>query len=162
MGLFALEQDPKKAVDGVPVALEHYDCRITIARAGGHNADQYEKALSEVTEPFRRAIAHKLLDGETDRRLTYETYARAVVKRWETRWESLSAELQEKLLSEGVDPSSGYVDGIDWRGDELLPVTAENVVKVFEALPDLFLDVRELSKDLKVFAVEKLEAAAKN
>lgn len=160
MPLFSLEQDPVKAVEGVPIELPHYDVRLTIARAGGHNADLYEKALTEVTEPYRRVIAQGLLDPATDRLLMMMAHAMAVVKKWETRFASLT-EKQKQAFS-GPEAKDGYVVGIDWRGEEVRPDTVENRVEVFQALPDLFLDVRTLAKDMRVFALGGLEEAAKN
>lgn len=160
MPLFSLEQDPVKAVEGVPIELPQYDNRLTIARAGGHNADLYEKALSEVTEPYRRAIAQGLLDPATDRLLMMQAHAMAVVKKWETRFKSLPKAVQDAF--QGEPTADGYVVGIDWRGEELRPDTVENRVAVFKALPDLFLDVRTLAKDMRVFALGGLEQAAKN
>ncbi len=104
--------------------------RIKIARAGGHNVE-FAKALEKATRPYRRAIQTGTLDNKTADRLYKEVFADTVVLGWVN------------------------VDGPDGKP---LEFTRENVLKLFEDLPDLFADLREQANNMALFRDETREA----
>ena len=89
--------------------------RIKIARAGGHNS-AFSKALEKATRPYRKAIQTGMLDNKTADKLYKEVFADTVVLDWIN------------------------VEGPDGKPMEF---KRENVLKLFEDLPDLFADLRE-------------------
>lgn len=107
---------------------------IRIARAGGTN-HRYNTVLERAVKPYRRQIQNETIDRDTMQRLMREVYADSVVIGWEN--------VQDK-------------DGKN------LPFTRENVIKLFEDLPELFEDVQEQAQRAALYRDEILEQAAKN
>lgn len=104
--------------------------RIKIARAGGHNS-AFSKALEKATRPYRKAIQTGMLDNKTADRLYKEVFAETVVLDWMN------------------------VEGPDGQPMEF---KRENVLKLFEDLPDLFADLREQANNVALFRDEVREA----
>ena len=104
--------------------------RIKIARAGGHNSS-FSKALEKATRPYRKAIQTGMLDNKTADKLYKEVFADTVVLDWIN------------------------VEGPDGKPMEF---KRENVLKLFEDLPDLFADLREQANHVALFRDEVREA----
>jgi hypothetical protein len=138
--------DEKLETEGI--VLDYGDTRIRIARAGGANK-RYVKLLSRLTKPLRRAIATESLGDEQANDIMRVAFAKEVVLGWETK-------VGDKWIS-GVDPQDAGVDGTD-----LLPANADNYVKVFENLPDLFTDIQQQAAASTLFRAELDEAELGN
>lgn len=110
------------------------EMEITIARAGGSNAN-YTRRLEARAKPYRRQINLGTMDTKLFESIMREVYAETVVLGWR---------------------------GIDDENGNPLPCTKENVVKVFEDLPDLFADVQEQANRAALFRTEIQEEGAKN
>ena len=104
--------------------------RIKIARAGGHNS-AFSKALEKATRPYRKAIQTGMLDNKTADKLYKDVFADTVVLDWIN------------------------VEGPDGKPMEF---QRENVLKLFEDLPDLFADLREQANNVALFRDEVREA----
>ena len=104
--------------------------RIKIARAGGQNK-AFAKALEKATKPHRKALQAGMLDDRVADRLYKGVFAETVVLDW----------------MNVTDP-----DG------NLLEFTQENVLKVFNDLPDLFVDLREQASSAALFRDEIRQA----
>lgn len=103
--------------------------RIKIARAGGHNV-AFAKALEKATRPYKKAIQTGTLDDKTATRLYREVFADTVVLDW--------------INVEGPD-------------GQPMDFNKENVLKLFEDLPDLFADLREQANNVALFRDEVRE-----
>lgn len=103
--------------------------RIKIARAGGKNTE-FNKALEKATKPYRKQIQSGVLDDGTADKLFKNVFADKVM----LGWENIS------------DP-----DG------KPMKFTKDNVLKLFEDLPDLFQDLREQSTNSTLFREEVRE-----
>lgn len=103
--------------------------RIKIARAGGHNV-AFSKALEKATRPYKKAIQTGMLDNKTADKLYKEVFADTVVLDWIN------------------------VEGPDGKPMEF---KRENVLKLFEDLPDLFADLREQANNVALFREEVRE-----
>ena len=135
MSLYKLfKTDEKLETDGVWLEYGQTEqgkpIRIKIARAGGRNV-AFAKALEKATRPYRKAIQTGTLDDKTATRLYQEVFADTVVLGWEN------------------------VEGPDGQP---LEFNKENVLKLFEDLPDLFADLREQANNVSLFREEVLEA----
>lgn len=108
--------------------------RIKIARAGGRNT-AFSKALERATRPYRKAIQTGTLDNQTADNLYKDVFAETVVLDW------INVEDQ---------------DG------QPMDFKKENVVKLFNDLPDLFNDLREQAANVALFREEVLEGALGN
>lgn len=147
MGLRKLfKTDKRFETEGV--VLDYGETRIRIARAGGANK-RYIKALDKATKPYRRAIATGAFSDERANEILRRVYADTIVLNWETK--------RGGEWLPGIDPEDLGVEGA-----ELQPVTAENIVKVFTNLPDLFSDVQQQAQSIALFRSEVDEAAAGN
>ena len=107
---------------------------IRIARAGGSNT-KFAKVAEVVLKPYRRQLNNETLDITVLDGLFRIIYAKAVVVGWS-----------------GVEDEAGNP----------LDFTEQNVVKVFEDLPDLFADVRAAAEKQSLFRREALEDESKN
>lgn len=103
--------------------------RIKIARAGGHNV-AFSKALEKATRPYKKAIQTGMLDNKTADKLYKEVFADTVVLDW--------------INVEGPD-------------GQPMEFKRENVLKLFEDLPDLFADLREQANNVALFREEVRE-----
>ena len=110
------------------------DIEIRIARAGGANV-QYAKLLEAKTKPYRRQIQNETLDNEVAEKITKEVYAKAVVMGWI-----------------GVEDENGKPLGF----------SSENCIKLFDDLPDLWVDIQQQSTKAALFRADILEQDAKN
>ena len=130
------------------IIIDYGTDRVKIARAGGANK-AFVRLLDIKTKPFRRAIAVGAFDNEHSLLIMREIYAEAVILDWEHNTGTLTEPKWEK----GIDPKDAGMTG---KG--LLPVTVENVMKVFINLPDLFMDLQQQAQAGALFRTEINEA----
>lgn len=134
--------DPSKETEGV--VLNYSDAFwIKIARAGGSN-ENYKRVLADKLKPFRRAIQTESLGEEASGRLLREAVAEGIVLNWGTG-----------RYPEGA----GSIPG---RDGQPIPFNVANVVKLFEALPDLFADVYDQASKQSLFRSAEAEVDAGN
>jgi hypothetical protein len=107
---------------------------IRIARAGGANS-QYQKRMEVVVKPYKRQIQTETIETKLVEKLVRRVYAETVVLGWEN-----------------VDDAQGNA----------LPFTVDNCEKLFNDLPDLFLDLQEQAQRSALFRAEIQEADAGN
>lgn len=137
--------DEQLEKNGIRVLFAEDEICLTLARAGGQNAG-FQKALAANLKPYRRALQSETLSDKKANELLMKTFAESVVLRWETRAED-----------------GTYREGIEVEGKtELQPVTVENMVAVFQALPDLFEDIKAEASRLSNYRKVEREEDAKN
>lgn len=129
--------DPKLEQQGIE--LDYGDFVVTAARAGGTNRS-YQRVLNQKTRPYRRAIAAGAMEPELEQRLLRETIAETCILGWHTR---VDGELRPGIESP--------------EGGELLPVTTENLLSTFEALPLLYEDLAQQITNGALFRQELQE-----
>lgn len=125
------------------IILDYGMFRITVARAGGANK-AYQRELERLSRPLRRAIAAELLENEQAMQLLREVYARSVVKNWELKQDD------------------SWVPGIEAPDGSTLPVTSENILATFNALPELFADVMAQAGKAALYRASLREQAEGN
>lgn len=126
------------------VTVDYGTFRVKVARAGGKNTE-YSKVYEELTRDIRQELDSGVLPEETSIAINHELYARTVVKGWEVKSES-----------------GKWVEGIEAEDGSIVVVTVDNLVKVFNDLPDLFLDIQRVSKTLGVYLQHAQKADLKN
>lgn len=125
--------DKKSEQEGI--ILDYGDgMTIRIARAGGSNV-RFEKAVQSKMRKFGLQAKHDLLEPEQMRGVMREVFAETIVLEW-----------------------TGFTD----EEGNALPLSRENIIKVFTDLPDLFDDVLEQSRKSSLFKSSLLEAEAGN
>lgn len=107
---------------------------IRIARAGGANS-AYNKRLEVLTKPYRRQIQTETIDNKVLEKIVAQAFAETVVLGWE---------------------------GVEDEANNELPFSVDNVVKLFNDLPDLYKDIQEQAQKTALFRQEILEADSKN
>lgn len=141
-----------KSLETRGIVIDYGDTRVTIARAGGANK-RFIRLLEAKTRPLRRAIASGILDNERSNAILREVYAKAVVLDWQ---ENVGT-AEEPKWEKGIAAEDAGAEGKD-----LLPVTEENVIRVFNNLPDMFADIQAQAQAGALFRDELNEAAAGN
>lgn len=117
---------------------------LRIARAGGANT-RYSKLLEAATKPYRRQLQNETMDNEVAEALTKKVYAQAVVLGWEN--------VEFPVLDKGGKMTGEF---------EEAEFTVDNCVKLFNDLPDLWLDIQQQAARAALFRQDILEADAKN
>lgn len=118
--------------------------RIRVARAGGSNVE-YQIKSERFARVNKVSIESGALSGTLlERRLMASLYAETLVKSWETK-----------------NNTGEWATGIESETGELLPVTLENVVNTFVALPDLLLAVLSVANDRELYMQELVTSATK-
>lgn len=135
--------DKSKEAEGI--VLNYSDVFwIKITRAGGAN-EHYKRILTEKLRPYRRAIQTETIDEAASARLLREAVAEGVVQEWGT----------------GIYPNGkGFIPGP--KGEEPIGFSVENVIMVFERLPELFNDVYEQAGKVSLFRATEAEVDAGN
>lgn len=132
-----------KELEQKGVVYEFEGFRITLARSGGSNTS-FAKRMEAVTRPFRRAIQTETLSEKKSRTIMQQVYAETVVLNWE------------------VEVDGVWQQGIEAPDGGVMPFTAQNVIKAFELLPDLWADVIDIAGKATGYRVHRLEEDAKN
>lgn len=120
------------------IVLDYGDFEVTIGRAGGSNK-RFAKILEAKARPYQRAIQTETISQDVQLRIMRETYAEAVVLKWHTRVDG--------KMKEGIEGPDG----------NLMPVTVPNIIATFEALPDLFNDIRAQADRAALFRAQVTE-----
>lgn len=139
MSLFKqFKTDPDLETKGIFINFgETKDGRIInfrLARAGGSNK-AYEKAMELATKPIRRQLMNDTVDNAQLLRITRKVFAETVVLGWEN---------------------------VEDEDDKPIPFSKENCLKLFEELPDLFLDVQEQARKAVLYRSVNLQADSGN
>jgi hypothetical protein len=129
--------------------IDYGDFRVQIARAGGSNK-KYLSYAEAKTKPFRRAIQAGTMPEDRSRALLYDIYAKTVILNWQI------ADGEEK------DGTTKWKNGIHAKTGAPLPVTPENIIATFRALPALFVDLQSAAEGVALFRKEEMEADGKN
>lgn len=115
-------------------ALEYGDATFIIARAGGAN-QKFQRCIEKKMRPYRASINSGTMHEDTSRKLLAEAYAQTIVLAW---------------------------DGVTDKDGEALEFTKENVVKIFNDLPDLFTEIITESQRIANYVTEAAEADSKS
>lgn len=100
-----------------------------VARAGGANK-KFQKMVEQKFRPYRRQVQAGTMDNDVADRLLAEVFASTVLIDW---------------------------DGVTDEQGEEMACTAENAVKLFTDLPDLFSDLREQAQEASNFQALEVE-----
>jgi len=150
-GQFATDQ----SLETKGIVIDYGDDRIRIARAGGANK-AFVRLLEAKTKPLRRAIAVGAIDNDRSLAIMREIYADTIILGWEANMGTLT----RPEWRSGIRPSDA---GEDVGNDkELLPVNKENILKVFNNLPDLFIDIQQQAAAGALFRAEINEQSVGN
>ena len=128
---------PKAEAEGVE--LDYGDFWIKVTRAGATNA-RFKKLFDKAMKPHRRAVANDTMNNEVAEHITREVWAESIVLGWGSK------------LGDGLMPYQG----------EALTFNVPNCIRLFDELPDLFIDVREQSMKLGLFQDDEQETDTGN
>ena len=149
MGMYAAFQtDRSLEQEGIWIDYHELGFRVLLARAGGSN-ERFNRCLRRLTKPHRRAIqagGQMPSDAviELQKRIYKEAFAETAVLGW-----------QVKVPSDDPDAEPSYTSGIEGPDGSTLPFSKENVLKTFEALPDLFADLSDQASSFGQFQREE-------
>jgi len=139
------QTDP--SIEQKGVILDYGTFRVTVARAGGGNK-RYAAVLEARSKPFRRAIQTETISPERASAILRETYAEAVVQRWD--------------VNVGTEKEPQWKEGIEGPNGDLLPPTKENIIQAFASLPDLFEDIQVQAQRVALYRAAVQEADSGN
>lgn len=146
MGLYEAYTTDQELEKG-GVILDFGDHRIRIARAGGANL-RFARVFEALTKPHRRAIQNETLAEDKAKDIAHRAYAEAVVLGWDTPVEE-----------DGKIVYKPYILG---RNGEEIPFSKENVVRVFNDLPEFYLTIKAEAERISNFRREAQADEAKN
>ncbi len=125
------------------VIVDYTSFRVTLARAGGANK-RHNRVLEKAAKQHRREIQADTFTLEQNNSLQQKVYAETVILNWET-------------LVDGK-----FKKGIEDRDGKLLPVTPENIIATFKALPELFGELQDQATKFGNYKKILQEADSKN
>ena len=138
--LFQTDETLEK--DGVYI--DYGTFRVKLARSGGANK-RYGRILEAKAKPYRRAIQTKTMDNELAEKMMMDAFVETCIIAWEIK----------------IDDNE-WKSGVLSEDKTLQPFNKQNVLKVFDKLPDLFIDLSEQATTLSNYRIGELEEDAKN
>lgn len=142
MGMYDIFQtDEDLEVSGI--WLDYGDFRIKIASAGQGNK-KYVRYAEKALKPVRRAMQAGALSNERSLSIMSDIFAKTIVIDWQVKVEG------------------NWKTGIEGPDGEIVPFNYENVKKVFEDLPNLFIDIQEQANSIANFRKMELEEDSGN
>jgi hypothetical protein len=126
------------------IVLDYGDFRLTVGRAGGANK-KFRRAFESRMRPYQRAMDIGALSDDIKVRVLRESYADAIVFNWETK-----------------NGDGTWHPGIEGADGAMLPFNWDNVVATFAALPELFQEVVNQTREADLFRAAVREEAVKN
>jgi hypothetical protein len=144
MGLFEQFATNRKAeVEGIDVTFGDTNAdgsvpTFRIARMGKNNK-RYQRMIEQETKPYMHAIRNDNLPSETDEAITMKVFIATVLIGW-----------QHIIVPQVFDTT-----------DEV-SCTPENAEKLFKALPELYIALKENAGKMSNFRAEEVKADTKN
>lgn len=142
MGMYDIFETDED-LENAGIWLDYGDFRVKIASAGQGNK-KYVKYAEKALKPIRRAMQAGAVSNERSMAIMSDIYAKTIVLYWQ------------------VKGDNGWKPGIEGRDGEVLPFNKEEVAKVFEALPNLFIDVQEQANAISNFRKAEIEEDSGN
>lgn len=138
--------DQNAEVEGVwvPVGVNEHNNKpieIRLSRMSRTNK-RYTKLLEEVTRPHSASIQNESMDNDLGTKLLREVFVDAVLLDWKNL------------------PKSELTGNVADKED--LPFNRENVLALFDELPDLYDDWESRAKKAATFREQERKSAAKN
>lgn len=141
-----------KEMETKGITVNFGDQRATIARAGSRNI-KYRDLLQARMKPYRFQLDQGTMSEEVADQIIAGVYAETIVLNWE---------YQVTPASEDGKTPAVWAQGIVTSSDEVVPFTAENVLAVFEELPELFRAVKNEADKASNFRNGAEDSDAKN
>jgi hypothetical protein len=130
--------DKEKETNGVEVQFGENEDGSTpifiISRMASSNK-KYNKALENSTRPYRRQIELDIMPNEQAEKLMMKVFVDTILIGWKN---------------------------VQGENGETLQFNRENALRLFEALPELYADLKDRAQKAAMFRVESLENEAKN
>lgn len=142
MGMYDIFETDED-LENTGIWLDYGDFRVKIASAGQGNK-KYVRYAEKALKPIRRAMQAGAVSNERSMAIMSDIYAKTIVLDWQ------------------VKGDAGWKPGIEGRDGEVLPFNKEEVQKVFEALPNLFIDVQEQANAISNFRKAEIEEDSGN
>lgn len=132
------EMDAQKESEGIDITFAANDDgtvpTFRVLRRGNQN-QKYVKSLERATQPYKRLIALEALDAKTQERILRRVFCEAVLIGW---------------------------DHVQDKDNKDIPYNFENAIGLFNALPELYMELASQASQLAAFRVETQESDAKN
>lgn len=142
MGMYDIFETDED-LENAGIWLDYGDFRVKIASAGQGNK-KYVRYAEKALKPIRRAMQAGAVSNERSMAIMSDIYAKTIVLDWQ------------------VKGDAGWKPGIEGRDGEVLPFNKDEVQKVFEALPNLFIDVQEQANAISNFRKAEIEEDSGN
>lgn len=147
MGLYdKMKTSPRLEAEGIWLQID--DSRIRLARAGGKNT-KFIAGAEKVAREHKRSL--DLMNEEQGRKLFAKLFAELVVLDWLTKSEDGDLDEDGQPAAAELPKSERWKRGISGPKGELLEFNVENVLKVFDDIPDLLRLIKETAEDPSLF-----------
>lgn len=159
MGLYnKMKTSPRLESEGI--WLEVDDNRIRLARAGGKNT-KFIAAAEKVARENKRALQY--MNEEQGRKVFGKLFAELIVLDWLiVDPEGTLDEMGEVLGEHQGNGVTRYTRGIPGPNNEVKEFNVENVLVIFDDIPDLLKMIKETAEDASLFRQAILEEVRGN
>ena len=158
MGLYQkMQTSPRLENEGIWLQIDN--TRIRLARAGGKNTKFIVEA-EKIARKHKRSL--ELMTEEQGRKLFANLYAEIIVLDWLTQSEDGDLDEDGQPAAENLPKNERWKRGISGPNNELLEFNFENVLKVFDDIPDLLRIIKETAEDPALFRQELVKGIEGN
>ena len=123
--------------------IDYGDFRVKISSAGQNNK-KYVKYAEKALKPVRKAMQSGALSNERSQKIMSDIYAKTIIIDWET--------MVDGSLQKGIEQRDGSIE----------PMNYESVLRAFNDLPNLFIDIQEQANSIANFRKAELEEESGN
>lgn len=147
MGLYdKMKTSPRLENEGIWLQID--DTRIRLARAGGKNT-KYIAAAEKIAREHKRSI--DLLGEEQSRKLFANLYSELIVLDWLVKAEDGDLDEDGDTAADDLPKTERWKRGISGPNAEIMEFKRENVLKVFDDIPDLLRLIKETAEDPSLY-----------
>lgn len=131
-----------KAMESDGIFLEYHNVRVRVRRINGSDKT-YAKCMAKLIEPHQARIDAGVMSDDESTEIFYQCMAEAGV-------------IEVQAMKDGQWVRGLYASDLDPETDseEIAPDTVENRKALFYAMPDLYRDIAEQTRKIRLFKEE--------
>jgi hypothetical protein len=141
-----MQTSSRLETEGIWLHIE--DNRIRLARAGGKNT-KFIAAAEKIAREHKRAM--DFMGEAQGRKIFGKLYAEIIVLDWLIQNNEGTIDEMGNPAGEDTAPEDRYVRGVPSPDGTVIDFNVQNIVQVFDDIPDLLRIVKETAEDASLF-----------